>query len=509
MSLLLSFATFSLLGPARLVPSSARTPPPRGCEAAQTAPGYAPAADNEADVWERFPRSWVPIASEFELDPERPTPALFLGRNYVVWQDNDGEWRVMPDACPHRLAPLSEGRIDRTANRIECAYHGWAFDAQGKCKMIPQMEGTSLRNALASPRSCIDSLPVAVHKSIIFAWPWGGVPTLGTGEGTPEAMLAGVADSASTYTRDLPYGWDSLVENIIDPGHVPWAHHGLQGKREDALPINMTMLSGADDQSGFSFEFQDRTMGKRRSGMGQFRAPYVVSYDAEFETLPGKPPSRPFKLTVVCIPTQPGWSRAIIFGFTGGDKKPKRRVAPLPPPATAKVEAEQQKRKTLISRVFGLFPVWFIHTLSSRFLDSDLAFLHYQEKELGRRQPKAVAQAYFMPAAADQPIDTLRQWLSKHAPVLGPLPSRIRDRSVLLDRWTQHSSHCYHCNKAASNDLPLLRKRTVGVLAISLLAGVRLWPARLVSAACVLAIYSIGKAEQLLRFQDYRHYENH
>jgi pheophorbide a oxygenase len=41
-------------------------------------------------------------------------------------------------------------------------------------------------------------------------------------------MLAGVREDITTYTRDLPYGWDTLVENIIDAGHVPWAHHGLQ-----------------------------------------------------------------------------------------------------------------------------------------------------------------------------------------------------------------------------------------------------------------------------------------
>jgi phenylpropionate dioxygenase-like ring-hydroxylating dioxygenase large terminal subunit len=62
----------------------------------------------------------------------------------------------------------------------------------------------------------------------------------------------------STYTRDLPYGWDSLVENLIDPSHVPFAHHGLQGKRDDAIPINMTVPDSLGEQ-GFRFEWQDRT----------------------------------------------------------------------------------------------------------------------------------------------------------------------------------------------------------------------------------------------------------
>ena len=43
--------------------------------------------------------------------------------------------------------------------------------------------------------------------------------------------------ATATYTRDLPYSWDTLLENIVDPAHIPFAHHGLQGKRDDAIAI--------------------------------------------------------------------------------------------------------------------------------------------------------------------------------------------------------------------------------------------------------------------------------
>ena len=93
-----------------------------------------------------FPRTWVPFASTFELIPDKPTPVRFLDQSYVAFQDNDGEWRLMDDSCPHRLAPLSEGRIDREMNRIECAYHGWAFEpSSGACARIPANSGCGLR----------------------------------------------------------------------------------------------------------------------------------------------------------------------------------------------------------------------------------------------------------------------------------------------------------------------------------------------------------------------------
>lgn len=37
-------------------------------------------------------------------------------------------------------------------------------------------------------------------------------------------------DSGATYySRDLPYSLDFLLENFMDPAHIPFAHHSLQG----------------------------------------------------------------------------------------------------------------------------------------------------------------------------------------------------------------------------------------------------------------------------------------
>jgi phenylpropionate dioxygenase-like ring-hydroxylating dioxygenase large terminal subunit len=36
-----------------------------------------------------------------------------------------------------RLAKLSEGQL--VDGKLECLYHGWQFDGQGKCVKIPQV----------------------------------------------------------------------------------------------------------------------------------------------------------------------------------------------------------------------------------------------------------------------------------------------------------------------------------------------------------------------------------
>lgn len=32
--------------------------------------------------------------------------------------------RAFRDSCPHRLAPLSEGRVDKETGNLSCNYHG-------------------------------------------------------------------------------------------------------------------------------------------------------------------------------------------------------------------------------------------------------------------------------------------------------------------------------------------------------------------------------------------------
>ena len=478
-----------------------RAPPLHGAVSERAAPRTALPPLTADQPW---PRSWVPMASTYELDPDRPTPLQFMGRSYVTWRDNDGAWQLFDDACPHRLAPLSEGRVARDSGTLECAYHGWCFESGGGCSRIPQVSDEVGARACAAPGASVGSYAVQVHKEILFFWPWSDDPEAAPEHATPEHMMSSVPELSSTYTRDLPYGWDTLVENLADPAHVPFAHHGMQGTRADAIAINMTVLSKGPE--GFSFSYGDRTMGKRREGVGTFKAPYFLTYDGVFEPPPppppstdGKPPKKQrkqkagqmrttFNLTTACIPLRAGHSRVIVFA---GSRQKK--------PANA----------SLFSKVLGALPVWLTHTLSGRFLDSDLAFLHYQEQTLRERgvAPADAPSAYFMPAPADRATAAFRQWLGAHAHVLGPLPPPITSREVLLSRWEQHAVHCVHCQAAAAG-LVVWRRNAYVALAAALLLS-RWWLARLGAVACLAVLRGCAAVEQQLKFADYKHYLNH
>lgn len=123
------------------------------------------------------------------------------------------------DACPHRLAPLSQGRVDPSTGCIECPYHGWSFAADGELKALPQLdEGRTIQAATGGNG---DATSLAVHQAgdLLFVF----IPTEVCGESwpidtLPEDMypyLAGNIEKGTTYyTRELPYSFDFLIENL-------------------------------------------------------------------------------------------------------------------------------------------------------------------------------------------------------------------------------------------------------------------------------------------------------
>jgi hypothetical protein len=239
-------------------------------------------------------------------------------------------------------------------------------------------------------------------------------------------------------------------------------------------------------EGGFFFEWEDRTMGMMRSGSGEFRAPFLVNYDGNFKTKE----ERKFKLSALCIPIKPGWSRGIIITRRAGDGNDEKTT-----------EKKKKQKKSLLAIAFSVLPVWAVHQLSNRFLDSDLAFLHFQEQERGRRAD------YFMPAPADRCISALRQWITTYTSlnVTQPLPPSL-PRQVMFDRWSQHTSHCKHC-QAGLKSLKKYRKSTYAALSLSVL-GINFRLAKVSTLICLGILKMIHTLEKSFRDGEFKHYEN-
>ncbi len=103
------------------------------------------------------------------LTPKKPTPVTVLGLRLVIWKPQLSDYRVFLDKCPHRLAPLSEGRVDEKTGNLMCSYHGWEFDAQGICTRIPQAENPQIVTK-NQKNLCALSLPVRQENDLLCVW---------------------------------------------------------------------------------------------------------------------------------------------------------------------------------------------------------------------------------------------------------------------------------------------------------------------------------------------------
>jgi phenylpropionate dioxygenase-like ring-hydroxylating dioxygenase large terminal subunit len=79
--------------------------------------------------------SWHPLCLSASIEPATSAGARLLGKELVVWRDGSGLAHVWEDRCPHRGMKLSLGFV--RGDHLACLYHGWQYDASGRCRFIP------------------------------------------------------------------------------------------------------------------------------------------------------------------------------------------------------------------------------------------------------------------------------------------------------------------------------------------------------------------------------------
>ena len=116
-------------------------------------------------------QNWFPVAPLADIPEDRPLAVTIAGVAIAIWTPRETEdYRAALDRCPHRLAPLSEGRLDDDSGNLMCSYHGWQFDGDGRCTRIPQAPDSAILER--TPGSfCLTTLPVCVMQDLLWVWP--------------------------------------------------------------------------------------------------------------------------------------------------------------------------------------------------------------------------------------------------------------------------------------------------------------------------------------------------
>jgi nitrite reductase/ring-hydroxylating ferredoxin subunit len=167
-------------------------------------------------------RYWQPVALAEELQGERPVKAVRLLCEDLVLYRTHGGYGLMQRHCPHRGADLAYGRLERDG--LRCAFHGWKFDAAGRCVETPaEPEGSRMCEQIRTV-----SYPVVEKSGVVFAY-------LGAGE-PPAFAHFDCFVAPATHTFAFKGYWDcnwlQALEVGIDPAHASWLHRFFED--EDA-----------------------------------------------------------------------------------------------------------------------------------------------------------------------------------------------------------------------------------------------------------------------------------
>ncbi|HUZ72978.1 MAG TPA: aromatic ring-hydroxylating dioxygenase subunit alpha [Stellaceae bacterium] len=193
-------------------------------------------------------RYWWPIAGASELDAAAIKPVRLLGEDLVLYKDLGGRYGLIDRQCRHRRADLTYGYVEDCG--LRCNYHGWLYDATGRCIEQPY-EDTAHPDARLKDECRIKAYPVAALGGLLWAYlgpqPAPLVPNW--------EFFTWPNGFRQIVTAELPCNWFQCQENSIDPVHFEWTHSNwslrLKGKTGPYSPAHLKV-----DFSEFDYGFQ-------------------------------------------------------------------------------------------------------------------------------------------------------------------------------------------------------------------------------------------------------------
>ncbi len=162
---------------------------------------------------------WHPVALAAGV-VAAPVAVRLLGRDAVLWRNAAGQVQAWADACPHRGARLSLGRV--VDDHLECPYHGWQFAPGGACVKVPALPAFT-----PPPGHCARTFEACEAFGLVWVRLAAGSSTLPAFAAEDDTRLrklnCGPYDVATSAPR--------IVENFLDMAHFSFVHDEWLGLR--------------------------------------------------------------------------------------------------------------------------------------------------------------------------------------------------------------------------------------------------------------------------------------
>lgn len=166
------------------------------------------------------PEYWYPVEHDQAIKPGETKEIRFWGKTYALFRGTDGTLRAVENRCAHRQLALTAGRVEGC--NLVCAYHGWAYDGDGKVVGIPhELFGREM------PRIQIDHRPVEVRYGLI--WIFFGNDEAARARGVPR--IPELEGSQPWPCVPIDFTWKAhhsmIIDNVSDFTHA-YLHRQFQ-----------------------------------------------------------------------------------------------------------------------------------------------------------------------------------------------------------------------------------------------------------------------------------------
>ena len=163
------------------------------------------------------PFGWFDVGLADDLRPGEVRELEVFGEHLMLWRGEDGGYHLQENFCPHLGANIgADGRV--VGNEVECPFHNWRFDGEGKLTAIPYAPD-------AQTTACLRNYPVREYYGVVLAWfhPAGAQPLyeLPAIEELDSSDYRGPLDHP-VHRIHAPL--QELAENSVDGAHFVTIH---------------------------------------------------------------------------------------------------------------------------------------------------------------------------------------------------------------------------------------------------------------------------------------------
>jgi phenylpropionate dioxygenase-like ring-hydroxylating dioxygenase large terminal subunit len=175
-------------------------------------------------------RFWYPVMPLSQLLVESPQAFELLGQRLVLWLNGDGQPAALADRCCHRSAQLSKGVVIHGC--VRCPYHGWSYEASGRCVRVPQLPETQAIPASYRVPSFLSAVRYGYVWVCLHPEPIAPIPEISEADNPANRIIH------QFYER-----WNCsglrLMENSFDNAHFSFVHVNSFGDQQQPQPASL------------------------------------------------------------------------------------------------------------------------------------------------------------------------------------------------------------------------------------------------------------------------------